>query len=69
MILETTLSAPTEGDLEWIVGKVGADRVAYGSDLTAFECAHILGTILMSRLTDTEKEKILGLNAKAFFDL
>ena len=69
VILETTLSAPTEGDLEWIVGKVGADRVAYGSDLTAFECAHILGTILMSRLTEAEKEKILGLNAKAFFNL
>ncbi|MBQ9967421.1 MAG: amidohydrolase family protein [Oscillospiraceae bacterium] len=69
VILETTFSAPIEGDLEWIVGKVGTDRVAYGSDLTAFECAHILGSILLSRLTDTEKEKILGLNAKAFFGL
>ena len=69
VILETTLSRPTEGDLEWIVNKVGADRVAYGSDLTAFECTHILGTILMSRLTESEKEKVLGLNAKAFFNL
>ena len=64
-----TIKECDEGDLEWIVGKVGADRVAYGSDLTAFECAHILGTILMSRLTETEKEKVLGLNAKAFFNL
>ena len=69
ILLETTMSAPTEGDLEWIVGKVGADRVAYGSDLTAFACSHILGTILLARLSDTDKEKILGLNAKAFLNL
>ena len=69
ILLETTMSSPVEGDLEWIVGKVGADRVAYGSDLTAFSCAHILGTILMSRLSDTDKEKVLGLNARRFLGL
>jgi len=69
VILETTLSTPNDGALEWIVNKVGADRVAYGSDLTAFECAHILGNILLSRLTDEEKEKVLGLNAKRFLKL
>lgn len=69
VLLETTMSSPIEGDLEWIVGKVGADRVAYGSDLTAFACSHILGTILLARLSDTEKEKILGMNARNFLGL
>ena len=69
VLLDTTISDTTEGALEWLVNKVGADRVAYGSDLTAFECSHIFGRILLARLTDTEKEKILGLNAKAFLGL
>lgn len=69
VLLDTTMSSPAEGDLEWIVRKVGADRIGYGSDLTAFACAHILGTILLARLSDTDKEKILGLNAKVFLNL
>ena len=69
VLLDTTISDTYDGALERIVSKVGADRVAYGTDLTAFECAHILGRVLMSRLTDTEKEKVLGLNAKEFLKL
>lgn len=69
VILDTTLSDVCDGALEWITDKVGADHLAYGTDLTAFECAHILGRILMSKLSDADKEKILGLNAKAFLNL
>ena len=69
VLLDTTISDISEGSVEWIVNKVGADRVAYGSDLTAFECAQILGRVLLARISDTDKEKILGLNAKAFLNL
>ena len=69
VMLDTTISDISEGAVEWIVNKVGADRVVYGTDLTAFECTQILGRILLARLSDTEKEKILGLNAKAFLNL
>ena len=69
VVLDTTISETNDGAIEWLVNKVGADRVVYGTDLTAFECSHILGRLLLSRLTDTEKEKILGLNAKAFLNL
>jgi len=69
VILDTTLSDVYDGALEWIAHKVGVDRLVYGTDLTAFECSHILGRVLMSRLSDTDKEKILGLNAKEFLKL
>ena len=69
VLLDTTISDVSEGSMEWLVNKVGADRIAYGSDLTAFECAQIFGRILLARISDTDKEKILGLNAKAFLNL
>lgn len=69
VMLDTTLSDVCDGAVEWIADKVGADRLVYGTDLTAFECAHILGRILLSKLSDTDKEKILGLNAKKFLNL
>ena len=69
VLLDTTISDVSEGSVEWLVNQVGADRIAYGSDLTAFECAQIFGRILLARISDTDKEKILGLNAKAFLNL
>lgn len=69
VLLDTTISEVDDGAIAWLVNKVGADRVAYGTDLGAFECSQTLGRLLLSRLTDTEKEKILGLNAKAFLNL
>lgn len=69
VILDTTISDTYDGALEWIADQVGADRLAYGTDLTAFECSHILGRLLLSRLSDTDKEKVLGLNAKEFLKL
>ncbi|MBP3634305.1 MAG: amidohydrolase [Oscillospiraceae bacterium] len=69
VLLDTTISDTYDGALERLVNAVGVDRVAFGTDLTAFECSHILGRILLSRLSDTDKEKILGLNAKQFLKL
>lgn len=67
--LDTAISGTYDGSMEWIVNKVGADRVLYGSDLTFFECSHTLSQLATSRLSDTEKEKILGLNARPIFHL
>lgn len=61
---DTTRSTTYDGALEWAVDKIGADRLLYGSDLTFFDCRHQLGRIVMSKLTEGQKEKILGLNAK-----
>lgn len=69
VVMDTAISDTYDGALEWIVDKVGSDRVLYGSDFVTFECAHILGRVAMSRLTDDEKEKIFSRNAKQWLKL
>ena len=69
VLADTAISATYDGGLEWFVDKVGADRVLYGSDFITFECAHIIGRVAMSRLTDDEKEKIFSLNARQWLRL
>jgi len=66
---DTTISSACDGVIESLVDLIGEDRVVYGSDMAFFECIHNLGKICLSKLTDTAKEKILGLNAKKLFDL
>lgn len=69
VVMDTAISDTYDGALEWIVDKVGADRVLYGSDFITFECSHILGRVAMSRLTDDDKEKIFSRNAKQWLKL
>lgn len=60
--LETTSIPPVRGALEQTVERVGAERIIFGSDapLRAFE--HQIGLIVASRLPDSHKRRILGLN-------
>lgn len=67
--LDTAVSGIYDGAFEWIVSKVGVDRVVYGSDLAFFDCCHTLGQLVTCKLSDDDKEKILGLNARALFRL
>ena len=62
---DTTVSAAFDGAVEYAVSKIGADRLCYGSDLPFYDCRHVLGKVATARLTDAEKEKILGGNARA----
>ena len=66
---DTAISATYDNTVELLVSKIGVDRVVYGSDLSFFDCIHTLGKIAMARLSDTDKEKIFGLNAKTIFHL
>lgn len=69
ILIDTAISSTYDNAIEILVDKVGADRVVYGSDMSFFDCIHTLGKIALAKLTDTEKEKILGLNAKELFRL
>lgn len=69
VVMDTAISAVHDGALEWIVDKVGEDRVLYGSDFITFECSHILGRVAMSRLSDDAKEKIFSRNARQWLKL
>jgi len=50
------------GALEKLVQHVGADRVIFGSDYEPIHVCSDLANVVYARLTDEEKEKILGLN-------
>ena len=61
---DTTVSVAYDGAVEWIVNKIGADRLCYGSDIPFYDCRHVVGKVATAKLTDGEKRKILGGNAR-----
>ncbi|MCR5041979.1 MAG: amidohydrolase family protein [Clostridia bacterium] len=61
---DTTISLSPDGTIEDAAAKLGADRLCYGSDIPFYDCRHVLGKVATSRLSDAEKEKILGQNAR-----
>lgn len=67
--VDTAISIAYEGSLEWIVDKIGVDRVLCGSDLSFYEARHNMGRIGLSKLSDADKIKIYGENAKKLFAL
>lgn len=69
VFLDTAHSSTYDGALEWIVSKVGADRILFGSDVPFFDIRHTLGKLALSHLSEEEKLKIVGLNAKHLFHL
>ena len=61
---DTTVSVACDGAIEWIVNEIGADRLCYGSDVPFYDCRHVVGKVATAKLTDDEKRKILGENAR-----
>ncbi len=66
---DTTVSVTYDGAIEYAVKRLGADRLCYGSDLPFYDCRHVLGKVATSRLSDGDKEKVLGLNARRILNL
>ena len=64
LFLDTATSHLHVGMIERFVREVGADRVLFGSDIPLLEPAAQLGRIAYAKITEIEKEMILGLNAK-----
>lgn len=67
--IDTCISSTYDGAIEWIVSRVGADRVLFGTDLGFFDCRQTYGKLALCRLSDEEKCKIFGLNAQKLFCL
>jgi len=55
------------GLIEWFVKEIGAHKILYGSDMTWIEPRVHLGRVLGAKISLTEKEQILSLNAKKIF--
>ena len=66
---DTAISTTYDGAIDWIVDKIGSDKLLYGSDLPFFDARQGFGRVAMSNLSDGDKEKIFGLNAKRIFKL
>ncbi len=67
--LDLTGSRLIRGLIEDMVKRVGADRVLFGTDNPFIDPRPGLGRVLAARLSDDDKRKILGLNAKRLFRL
>lgn len=69
IFIDTAISSTYDGAIEYLVDQVGAENVLYGSDVSSFDCCHTLGRLALSKISDTAKEKILGMNARPLFGL
>ena len=63
MYLETCCSLAWYGLIERLVGMAGGDRVVFGSDMPFMSPDQQIGRILLARITDEDRRKVLGLNA------
>ncbi len=69
IFVDTALSSAYEGSLEYLVSKVGVDRVLYGSDIPTFDGAVSFGRVGLSKLSENDKIKIYGENARKLFKI
>ena len=64
-----TCGRTRSGDIDYVVDRVGADRVLFGSDLPLLNGAQQIAKIVIADISAEEKQKILGLNAKRLLKL
>ena len=61
--------ATSLGALEYMVEKIGADRILFGTDFVWIGAPFQLGAIAYANISDEDKRKIFGLNAMRLFGL
>jgi len=67
--LDLTGSRLLWGGVETMSARVGAHKILFGTDSPFIDPRPGLGRMLCARISDDDKRKILGLNAKRLFDL
>ncbi|MGQ9663376.1 MAG: amidohydrolase family protein [Kiritimatiellia bacterium] len=67
--LEFVTSTQERGKIEMLVAAVGADRMLFGTDQSLFEPIRPLGAVAEAQLTESDRCKILGANARRLFKL
>ena len=69
LILDLTKSLMHRGMVEVMVKGVGAERVLFGTDLPFIGCSGQIGHVAAARISEEDKRKIFGLNARQLFGL
>lgn len=64
VMAELTLTPVPNGIIEWLCAQTGSDRILFGTDAPMRDPRPQLGWCVYTRLSQTDKEKILGLNFK-----
>jgi predicted TIM-barrel fold metal-dependent hydrolase len=57
------------GVVEYLVDRVGVEKLLFGSDVSWNSLSYSLGMILFAKVSDGDKERILGLNAASLFGM
>jgi predicted TIM-barrel fold metal-dependent hydrolase len=68
IFVDTAASYTFEGAIEYMVSKVGAEKVLYGSDMAFYDCRQTLGKIGLAQISEEDKKKIFGENARRIFN-
>jgi hypothetical protein len=66
--LDLCLSGFFDGVVELFVREVGAERVLFGSDMPFMDPRGNLGRVAFARVSDSEKEQILGLGLRRLLE-
>ena len=69
LYLDITYSREFAGMLEIFVREAGVDRIVWGSDAPCFSMSHQLGKVLLARISEEDKHKILFGTAARLFNV
>ncbi|MBM4035305.1 MAG: amidohydrolase [Planctomycetes bacterium] len=67
--LDTVTSLVNYGQLDWMVGRIGPERILYGSDMPFLDPAPQLAKVVFARIAEGAKRRILGENAARLLGL
>lgn len=67
-VFQCTCAALNFGDMERLLQVVSADKIVFGSDFTDLPIMFSMAPILYARISDDDKRKILGLNARSLLE-
>jgi len=67
--LDLACSRFYHGMLELMVKEVGAERILFGTDMPFLDCRPRIGAVAIAKISDDDKRKIFGLNAKQLFEI
>jgi len=69
ILVDTSGMDPELGSVEYAVEKLGTDRVLFGSDAPGRDILCQIGRVMAADISDTDREKILHLNAQRLLGL